>query len=118
MRDTVIIAQGDIAPGDIILQVNGDAVGGFIHWDLLCEIRRSGSLLTLLLVPQGKYSWIALVIVVFQEESLEFRIYSVGVMDVGCSVILPLICSLCVQLLCHYVGRCSPYKQRANNLLS
>ena len=50
----MIVAQGEISPGDIILQVNGDAVGGFIHWDLLCEIRRSGSLLTLLLVPQGK----------------------------------------------------------------
>ena len=54
VRESVIVAQGEISPGDIVLQVNGDAVGGFIHWDLLCEIRRSGSLLTLFLVPQGK----------------------------------------------------------------
>ncbi|XP_063685341.1 membrane-associated guanylate kinase, WW and PDZ domain-containing protein 1-like isoform X2 [Bolinopsis microptera] len=80
VRETVIVAQGDISPGDIVLQVNGDAVGGFIHWDLLSEIRRSGSLLTLLLVPQGKGLPLELsdfLVQKFDEESEDFKLQKV-----------------------------------------
>ena len=105
VRETVIVAQGDISPGDIILQVNGDAVGGFIHWDLLCEIRRSGSLLTLLLVPQGGTL-----------HSFPFIIW--GYSLTGGSVfnlIFYIICPLCRCLLCHYASRCSSVEQRVAN---